>query len=194
MDGLCVEQGSGWGGRQGCDLMRGAERQLLVVLMVQLERMAFWALLVWRAGRGEGGTRMGMCAVRCGPSQSAAGGTFKAGCVMGGDDETGASQSFLWMQDECMMVKTPWRFTFSAYPHLLAPATCLPSQVQKSASHYTEAARDEITLLSQIRDGDAGDTKHCVRLLDSFDHSGPHGRHVCMVFEVRGGGGGVRGV
>lgn len=59
-------------------------------------------------------------------------------------------------------------------------------KVQKSAQHYTEAARDEITLLSQIRDGDASNCKHCCRLLDSFEHSGPHGLHVCMVFEVLG--------
>ena len=24
-----------------------------------------------------------------------------------------------------------------------------------------------------------------MRLLDSFEHAGPHGRHVCMVFEAR---------
>jgi serine/threonine-protein kinase SRPK3 len=59
-------------------------------------------------------------------------------------------------------------------------------KIQKSASHYTEAARDEITLLTQIRDGDPADAKHCVRLLDAFDHVGPHGRHVCMAFEVLG--------
>ncbi|KAF6263671.1 kinase-like domain-containing protein [Scenedesmus sp. NREL 46B-D3] len=59
-------------------------------------------------------------------------------------------------------------------------------KIQKSAQHYTEAARDEITLLSQIRDGDAGNCKHCCRLLDSFETSGPHGLHVCMVFEVLG--------
>ena len=58
------------------------------------------------------------------------------------------------------------------------------AQVQKSAAHYTDAARDEITLLSQIREGDPADERACVRLLDSFEHSGPHGRHVCMVFEV----------
>jgi serine/threonine-protein kinase SRPK3 len=102
-----------------------------------------------------------------------------------------------------------------------------PLQVQKSATHYSEAARDEITLLSQIKDGDPGDVKHCCRLLDwwaaaqrglgteqacaagaracqppasasgrelcpnrirrrRFEHSGPNGRHVCMVFEVLG--------
>ena len=59
-------------------------------------------------------------------------------------------------------------------------------KIQKSAPHYTEAARDEITLLTQIRNGDPDDQKHCVRLIDAFDHSGPHGRHVCMVFERLG--------
>ncbi len=59
-----------------------------------------------------------------------------------------------------------------------------PPQIQKSASHYTEAARDEITLLAQLRAGDPADDGHCVRLLDHFEHAGPHGRHVCMVFEV----------
>lgn len=60
-------------------------------------------------------------------------------------------------------------------------------QVQKSASHYTEAARDEITLLTQIKDGDSTDSRHCVRLHDWFEHRGPHGLHICMVFEVRQG-------
>ncbi|KAK9829340.1 hypothetical protein WJX72_005262 [[Myrmecia] bisecta] len=59
-------------------------------------------------------------------------------------------------------------------------------KVQKSAQHYTEAAKDEVTLLKQISDGDPSDERHCVHLFDSFEHSGPHGRHVCMVFEVLG--------
>eukprot|EP00240_Pyramimonas_obovata_P006050 CAMPEP_0118925400 /NCGR_PEP_ID=MMETSP1169-20130426/3286_1 /TAXON_ID=36882 /ORGANISM="Pyramimonas obovata, Strain CCMP722" /LENGTH=338 /DNA_ID=CAMNT_0006866689 /DNA_START=172 /DNA_END=1185 /DNA_ORIENTATION=- len=59
-------------------------------------------------------------------------------------------------------------------------------KVQKSASHYTEAAYDEITLLKQIADGDANCEKCCCQLLDSFEHEGPHGVHVCMVFEVLG--------
>ncbi|BDA45693.1 probable SRSF protein kinase 2 [Coccomyxa sp. Obi] len=59
-------------------------------------------------------------------------------------------------------------------------------KVQKSAQHYTEAARDEITLLTQIKDGDAENAKHCVRLYDWFEHSGANGRHMCMVFEVLG--------
>ncbi len=58
-------------------------------------------------------------------------------------------------------------------------------QVQKSASHYTEAARDEIEMLQRIAAGPAERSRHCVRLLDSFDHRGPNGLHVCMVFEVR---------
>jgi hypothetical protein len=68
--------------------------------------------------------------------------------------------------------------------HATLGASCL--QVQKSASHYTEAARDEITLLSQISAGDPDSDKHCCKLLDSFEHFGPHGLHVCMVFEVLG--------
>ncbi|KAK9852127.1 hypothetical protein WJX84_008536 [Apatococcus fuscideae] len=59
-------------------------------------------------------------------------------------------------------------------------------KVQKSAQHYTDAARDEIKLLSMIRQGDEADDYNCVRLLDCFDHIGPHGRHVCLVFEVLG--------
>lgn len=59
-------------------------------------------------------------------------------------------------------------------------------KVQKSASHYTEAARDEITLLSQVAEGDEANERCVVRLLDHFDHVGPNGRHVCMVFEVLG--------
>ena len=57
--------------------------------------------------------------------------------------------------------------------------------MQKSASHYTEAARDEIEMLQRIAAGPAERSLHCVRLLDSFDHRGPNGLHVCMVFEVR---------
>mmetsp|Transcript_23744 Transcript_23744/g.45235 ORF Transcript_23744/g.45235 Transcript_23744/m.45235 type:complete len:684 (-) Transcript_23744:144-2195(-) len=59
-------------------------------------------------------------------------------------------------------------------------------KVQKSASHYTEAAYDEITLLKQISEGDPGGEQCCCALKDSFEHAGPHGQHVCMVFEVLG--------
>lgn len=57
-------------------------------------------------------------------------------------------------------------------------------QVQKSATRYTEAARDEVILLQQIAAGDPCSQNHCVCLYDSFEHLGPHGCHVCMVFEV----------
>mmetsp|Transcript_39270 Transcript_39270/g.54553 ORF Transcript_39270/g.54553 Transcript_39270/m.54553 type:complete len:716 (-) Transcript_39270:7-2154(-) len=59
-------------------------------------------------------------------------------------------------------------------------------KVQKSATHYTEAAYDEITLLRQIAEGDPNSESCCCRLLDSFEHAGPHGVHVCMVFHVLG--------
>ena len=59
--------------------------------------------------------------------------------------------------------------------------------MQKSAEHYTEAARDEIELLAAVAgraNASPSGAAACVKLLDSFDHRGPHGRHVCMVFEV----------
>ncbi|EFN58325.1 hypothetical protein CHLNCDRAFT_7891, partial [Chlorella variabilis] len=59
-------------------------------------------------------------------------------------------------------------------------------KVVRSAENYTEAARDEVTLLTQIRDNDPDGANHCVRLLDQFEHTGPHGRHVCEVFEAMG--------
>ncbi|GJP42943.1 hypothetical protein CLOM_g2465 [Closterium sp. NIES-68] len=59
-------------------------------------------------------------------------------------------------------------------------------KVQKSASHYTESALDEIQLLRQVADSDPRNDKCVVRLLDHFRHSGPHGSHVCMVFESLG--------
>ena len=61
--------------------------------------------------------------------------------------------------------------------------------MQKSASHYTEAAYDEIEILRQVADGESGaepGSRCVVQLLDSFEHTGPHGQHVCMVFEVLG--------
>lgn len=79
-------------------------------------------------------------------------------------------------------------------------------KVQKSAPHYTEAAYDEIELLaqaakkgttelwdSQVYAGLLG-MAHTpnvpftgvVQLLDYFEHFGPNGKHVCMVFETMG--------
>lgn len=76
-------------------------------------------------------------------------------------------------------------------------------KVQKSAEHYTEAAMDEVELLDCIaserkkseNDLISGDrealqmVKHSrfvATLHDSFFHSGPNGRHMCMVFSMLG--------
>jgi serine/threonine-protein kinase SRPK3 len=61
-------------------------------------------------------------------------------------------------------------------------------KVVRSAAHYTETAMDEIKLLRKVVDAnkDHPGRKHVVSLLDSFTHKGPHGEHVCMVFEVLG--------
>ena len=59
-------------------------------------------------------------------------------------------------------------------------------KVQKSARHYTDAALDEIELLKKLNDVEDGGHNYVVQLLDSFEHSGPNGKHVCMVFEVLG--------
>lgn len=83
-------------------------------------------------------------------------------------------------------------------------------KVQKSAEHYTEAAMDEVELLDCISKerklcetafklSPAGADKngmnlidvvdhshHVASLHDSFFHSGPNGRHMCMVFSMLG--------
>lgn len=61
-------------------------------------------------------------------------------------------------------------------------------KVVRSASHYTEAAIDEIYLLKRAVNADPTHPgrAHVVSLLDSFTHEGPNGSHVCMVFEVLG--------
>lgn len=61
-------------------------------------------------------------------------------------------------------------------------------KVVRSAAHYTETAIDEIKLLQKIVQAkpDHPGRKHVVSLLDSFEHKGPNGLHVCMVFEVLG--------
>ncbi|RKF61304.1 Protein kinase dsk1 [Erysiphe neolycopersici] len=61
-------------------------------------------------------------------------------------------------------------------------------KVVRSAEHYTETAMDEIKLLTRIVSAkpDHPGRKHVVSLLDSFQHKGPNGTHICMVFEVLG--------
>lgn len=65
-------------------------------------------------------------------------------------------------------------------------------KVQKSDPHYAEAARDEIKLLKALHEKkSAKETaqekearRNVVELLDSFEHTGPNGLHVCLTFEV----------
>jgi len=74
-------------------------------------------------------------------------------------------------------------------------------KVHKSAPHYTEAAYDEIELLAQAARGSGSwdasqyldllggrENKFTgvVQLIDYFEHEGPNGKHVCMVFETMG--------
>ncbi|CUI15496.1 unnamed protein product, partial [Bodo saltans] len=59
-------------------------------------------------------------------------------------------------------------------------------KIQKSAEHYREAAYDEIRLLSEIMTADANRDRCCARMNDFFEHTGPNGTHVCMVFDVLG--------
>lgn len=61
-------------------------------------------------------------------------------------------------------------------------------KVVRSAAHYTETAIDEIKLLKKVVEANPNHPgrKHVVSLLDSFEHKGPNGTHVCMVFEVLG--------
>lgn len=56
-------------------------------------------------------------------------------------------------------------------------------KVQKSDPSYTDAAWDEVTLLDVINTNKNGNTP-VVELQDVFEHVGPNGRHVCLVFEV----------
>lgn len=69
------------------------------------------------------------------------------------------------------------------------PQKLVALKVQKSASQYSEAARDEIKILNEIdekQDLDKNGNKYIVRLLNSFELKGPNGKHVCLVFETMG--------
>jgi serine/threonine-protein kinase SRPK3 len=57
-------------------------------------------------------------------------------------------------------------------------------KIQKSAQHYTEAAEDEIKLLSSARSKDPGGQKFVVKLLDSFSLQGPHGRRTGIARKI----------
>lgn len=57
-------------------------------------------------------------------------------------------------------------------------------KIQKSESHYTAAAKDEIKLLSRISERDPNQEQPVLHLLDHFEVHGPNGKHVCLAFEV----------
>lgn len=61
-------------------------------------------------------------------------------------------------------------------------------KIQKSAPEYTNAAVNEIDILRTIqrKAQDTGNESLVVTLLEHFYVSGPHGNHVCMVFELLG--------
>ncbi|CAM9013520.1 unnamed protein product [Wickerhamomyces anomalus] len=61
-------------------------------------------------------------------------------------------------------------------------------KIVRSARHYTETALDEIKLLKKISYNHSihSGKKHVIAFLDSFNHDGPNGTHVIMVFEVLG--------
>lgn len=61
-------------------------------------------------------------------------------------------------------------------------------KIVKSASHYTEAAQDEIKLMREVATADprSKTRQRVMQMLDDFRVFGPFGTHVAMVFEVMG--------
>lgn len=61
-------------------------------------------------------------------------------------------------------------------------------KIVKSASHYTEAAQDEIKLMREVSAGDPRSRlrQRVMQMIDDFRVFGPFGTHVAMVFEVMG--------
>lgn len=61
-------------------------------------------------------------------------------------------------------------------------------KIVRSAQGYRETAVDEIKLLSKINITDKEHPGHqyLIKLIDYFDHNGPNGTHICIVFEVLG--------
>ncbi|CAI4691380.1 AEG_G0042960.mRNA.1.CDS.1 [Saccharomyces cerevisiae] len=69
--------------------------------------------------------------------------------------------------------------------------THVAMKIVRSDKVYTEAAEDEIKLLQRVNDADntkedSMGANHILKLLDHFNHKGPNGVHVVMVFEVLG--------
>eukprot|EP00557_Chaetoceros_sp_GSL56_P002123 CAMPEP_0176500102 /NCGR_PEP_ID=MMETSP0200_2-20121128/13332_1 /TAXON_ID=947934 /ORGANISM="Chaetoceros sp., Strain GSL56" /LENGTH=1039 /DNA_ID=CAMNT_0017898667 /DNA_START=419 /DNA_END=3538 /DNA_ORIENTATION=- len=108
--------------------------------------------------------------------------------------------STVWMVKDKQLKKDPSKNSLPFYA----------IKVQKSAEHYTEAAMDEVELLDCIakerkrveasfqNDPNARDkhgiplkmsvdhSRYVATLHDSFFHTGPNGKHMCMVFSMLG--------
>ncbi|KAI3784412.1 hypothetical protein L1987_43511 [Smallanthus sonchifolius] len=59
-------------------------------------------------------------------------------------------------------------------------------KIQKSAPEFAQAAIHEIEVVSALTQNDPENKKCVIRLVDHFKHTGPNGRHFCMVFEFLG--------
>mgnify|MGYP003084743291 CR=1 FL=1 len=59
-------------------------------------------------------------------------------------------------------------------------------KVIRSAQKYTETARDEIEILKTISDNDPQRKCYCLHLIDSFQHRGLNGIHMCILTECGG--------
>ena len=60
-----------------------------------------------------------------------------------------------------------------------ATGACTALKIQKSAAHYTDAARDEIKLLEHLCEGEP--CQNVIQLKDHFFHHGPNGKHMCKL-------------
>mmetsp|Transcript_1941 Transcript_1941/g.4433 ORF Transcript_1941/g.4433 Transcript_1941/m.4433 type:complete len:571 (-) Transcript_1941:289-2001(-) len=81
---------------------------------------------------------------------------------------------------------TVWLATDSEVEDDDHPRKCVALKIQKAAQQYTEAAEDEIELLTAAKDRRSDGGRFVVELLENFKIYGPNGKHVCMVFEVMG--------
>ena len=91
---------------------------------------------------------------------------------------------------------TVWRCFDSKRTKETGSAEYVAMKIQKSASHYREAAIDEIELLTSIKTASLSKEvlqeyppnfdPAVVFLLDHFDHLGKNGNHICMTFDILG--------
>jgi serine/threonine-protein kinase SRPK3 len=57
-------------------------------------------------------------------------------------------------------------------------------KIIKSKKEYRETGEDEIEILNSLKDKQYPTT--VIKLLDSFSHTGPNGKHICMIFPLLG--------